>query len=88
MAKKKTKPYFQSNPPSKIEITVSKWLKEHEINYIYNARFKDCINPLTKQKLIFDFWIPELNLIIELDGEQHERFIRKMHRTIERFKNN
>jgi len=36
-------------------------------------RFKWCRSKTTKKELRFDFYIVELNLIIELDGEQHFR---------------
>lgn len=34
-------------------------------------RFLDCVNPKTNYVLPFDFYLPELNLCIEYDGEQH-----------------
>ena len=37
-----------------------------------------CFNPMTGMKLPFDFYIKEINTLIEIDGEQHfipvERF--------------
>lgn len=33
--------------------------------------FLDCSNPFTQNKLRFDIYIQELNLAIEIDGEQH-----------------
>ena len=39
------------------------------------AKFSWCINPHTSRQLPFDFYIPSLNLIIEVDGPQHFRQI-------------
>ena len=33
--------------------------------------FEDCINPKTKYKLRFDFYLPEHNICLEYDGQQH-----------------
>ena len=43
------------------------------ITYDCEKRFDDCINPETIRVLPFDYYIPEINTIIEVDGEQHER---------------
>lgn len=43
-------------------------LLNNNINYIAQHRFPDCKN---KAPLVFDFYIPDLNMIIEYDGEQH-----------------
>ena len=44
------------------------FLESHEINYVPYKTFKDCRSQLP---LIFDFFLPDLNTIIEYDGEQH-----------------
>jgi very-short-patch-repair endonuclease len=63
---------------SKGEKIIKSFLLEHNISFIEQKRFKDCINPSTNRILPFDFFIPSLNLCIEFDGEQHfspiERF--------------
>lgn len=48
-------------------------IKEH---YIY---FKGT-------KLFFDFYIKDLNILIEVQGEQHFKFSKHMHGTIENFR--
>ncbi len=50
------------------EIRVENYLIEKNIDYIFQYKFEDCkvINPLP-----FDFYIPNLNTIIEFDGIQH-----------------
>ena len=47
---------------------VSKFLKENNINYKIQYRFKDC---RYKLPLPFDFYLPDHNTCIEYDGEQH-----------------
>ena len=35
--------------------------------------------------LSYDFYIPKLNLLIEYQGEMHERFVRGIHKSIKDF---
>lgn len=53
---------------SKGERIIRQWLEFHKIQYIYQHKFQDCkdINPLP-----FDFYLPEHNICIEYNGEQH-----------------
>lgn len=44
------------------------WLDKNKIQYIPQYKFKDCIY---KAPLLFDFYIKNLNLCIEYQGEQH-----------------
>lgn len=53
---------------SKGERKIRQWLENHNISYIYQKKFTDCKD---KKTLPFDFYIPEYNLCIEYDGEQH-----------------
>jgi hypothetical protein len=53
---------------SKGELIIIDWLKENNINYIHQKRFKDCRNKLP---LPFDFYLPEYNMCIEYHGRQH-----------------
>lgn len=55
---------------SKGENKISNFLINNNINFIHQKRFKDCIN---KRPLPFDFYLPDYNLCIEYDGEQHFR---------------
>lgn len=57
----------QSIPAEKIENI----LKQNSIKYIKEKCFKNCINPKTNAFLRFDFYLPEYNMCIEYDGEQH-----------------
>lgn len=55
---------------SKGETQVCLWLDNHHIIYESQKKFKDCcdIKPLP-----FDFYLPNHNIAIEYDGEQHYR---------------
>jgi len=44
-----------------------------------------CINPITKKQLPYDFEIIDKNIIIEVQGEQHIKFIEYFHGTIGNF---
>jgi len=48
-------------------------LNKNNIEYIDQATFSECINPLTNRRLKFDFYIPEHKLLIEYDGIQHTK---------------
>ena len=52
------------------ERKISQYLEENNIEFIAEHRFVDCrdINPLP-----FDFYIPNYNICIEYQGEQHDR---------------
>jgi len=57
-----------NNTLSKAEEKTDKILKENNINLIRQHIFSDCryINPLP-----FDFYLPDINFTIEIDGEHH-----------------
>lgn len=59
-----------SNKSKKEEI-IESILKSKNINYVREKTFDCCVNPKTKTKLRFDFYLPEHNLCIEYDGKQH-----------------
>jgi very-short-patch-repair endonuclease len=44
------------------------FLQENNIKYVKQQRFKNC---KYKQQLRFDFFLPDYNLCIEFDGQQH-----------------
>lgn len=53
------------------ERIISKILLNNSIKYEEQKEFDDCVNPKTGIKLKFDFYLPDYNLCIEYDGEQH-----------------
>ena len=52
------------------ERKVRQWLQNHGIEYIYQKTFIDCKD---QKQLPFDFYLPDFNVCIEYDGEQHFR---------------
>ena len=58
---------FQSLGENKIEL----FLKDKNILYKNQYSFKDCFNKNTLKKFKFDFYLPDLNILIEYDGKQH-----------------
>ena len=61
-----------SRKKSYLELQTEQELKKYTKNFYIQYRFKDCINPKTRYPLIFDFYLPEKNIVIETDGKQHE----------------
>ena len=89
---KKCKKFFMQTPSnhlsgkgcpycmqSKGELQISDWLKIHNISYIFQKRFKMCKD---QNVLPFDFYLPDYNLCIEFQGQQH--YNKKMF--VERYK--
>ena len=58
---------------SKGEIEIENHLKNNNIFYVNQKRFKDCINI---KPLPFDFYLSDYNICIEYDGEQHFRSVK------------
>lgn len=54
---------------SRGEKTIEFFLKENNIEYIWQYRFKEL------PELSFDFFLPQFNLLIEFQGEQHYKAI-------------
>ena len=53
---------------SKGEIKVKHFLDDNKIAYVAQKSFYDCVY---KEKLRFDFYLSDHNILIEYDGEQH-----------------
>lgn len=60
---------------SKGESMIRNILINNNIKYIEQYRFDNCINPITNRVLVFDFYLPDINLCIEYDGIQHMKSI-------------
>lgn len=56
------------------ELKTSNLLKEYNINFIPQYKFCDCRYVLP---LPFDFYLPDYNMCIEIDGQQHYKPIEK-----------
>ena len=68
------------------EREISQWLNNHSIIYEKQKTFDKCVNPNTKCRLRFDFYIPDKTTCIEFDGEQHFRPSRDKKFTLEHVK--
>jgi very-short-patch-repair endonuclease len=55
---------------SKAEARTAKWLEDNNIKFEYGKSFEDCLSN-KNCKLYYDFYLTELNTLIEIDGEQH-----------------
>lgn len=64
-------PYCSNICYSRQESILKRFLDKEKVNYQFS--YKPLYNPLTNQKLHFDFYLPELNLLIEIQGYQHFR---------------
>ena len=53
---------------SKGELKILNYLKENNIEFKFQHKFKDCFY---KRELPFDFYIEKLNMCIEFNGKQH-----------------
>lgn len=54
------------------ERQVEHWLRAHHIKYELQKKFETC---RYQKELPFDFYLPELNVCIEYQGEQHYRVV-------------
>jgi very-short-patch-repair endonuclease len=50
------------------ENKIIKWLNDNDLSFNHQQKFYGCKN---KRSLSFDFYLPEHNICIEFDGEQH-----------------
>lgn len=56
---------------SKGELIINEYLVKNNIKFNNEYKFEGCINPETKRRLEFDFYLPDYNTCIEYDGAQH-----------------
>jgi hypothetical protein len=61
------------NSESEGERNIRVFLTKNKIKFKSQHRFRNCFSTVAERnyKLPFDFFIPEKNVIIEYDGEQH-----------------
>lgn len=55
---------------SRGEELVANWLSDNNIKYESHKTFSECVSDIGN-KLSYDFWLPELNALIECNGKQH-----------------
>ena len=66
---------------SKNEEKIVKILLQEKVSFIREKTFQD----LKNGKFRFDFYLPKENIIIEIDGEQHFKQIKKFQKTRQDF---
>lgn len=64
------------------EREIAEFLKSHNISFVREKTFSDLRD---KRNLRFDFYLPDKNICIEFNGEQHYRWIKKFHHTYKDF---
>ncbi len=71
--------YFNNKRVSKGEKQILLYLTKYNINYIKEKSFNNCLSP-KGNKLRFDFYLPDYNLLIEFDGQHHYKPVNKYNR--------
>ena len=71
--------YYNGKRVSKGEKEIINFLLKHKIFFEQEKSFIDCLSP-KYNKLRFDFYIPEKNILIEYDGEHHYKPVNKYKR--------
>ena len=61
---------------SKGEYNIIQWLQIHNIEFEIHKKFSGLVG-INNGKLSYDFYLPQHNLLVEVQGEQHERPIRQ-----------
>ena len=56
---------------SKGEENIKRFLNKHNIAFVSQKTFDNCRFPETQALAKFDFYLPDINLLIEYDGPQH-----------------
>ena len=67
---------------SSYEAAMAQLLKRLGIPFVHQYRNMGCRD---KQCLPFDFYLPVQDVLVEVDGDQHRKFIPHIHRTYEKF---
>lgn len=67
------------------EVIVENFLNEQGIKFYTQMNTLKCFNPITKRQLPYDIEIIGKKVLIEIQGEQHLRFIEHFHGTSENF---
>ena len=65
---------------SQLETKTKNVLKDYNIDYKTQVEYEDLLG-LGNGNLSYDFYLPDYNLLIECQGEQHERFVKGFHET-------
>lgn len=72
---------------SRSEKAIKHFLEQNKIEFEMQKTFDTCKNPNTNRKLKFDFYLTDINVLIEYDGMLHYKARRDMPKTAEHVKN-
>lgn len=64
---------------SKQELFIADFLKESDINFKWHKTFNNCINPKTGHNFEYDFYLPDINTLLEFDGVFHYKQVYNTH---------
>mgnify|MGYP003365135792 CR=1 FL=1 len=67
------------------EIVVRQYLEQQGIDFVVQRDTLNCRNPITGYQLPYDFEITKYKILIEVQGEQHYKFIPYLQQTEENF---
>lgn len=69
---------------SELEQNTKEILEKYNIKYNREVKYDDLIGT-RNGNLSYDFYLPDYNLLIECQGEQHEHFVKWLQKSYERF---
>jgi very-short-patch-repair endonuclease len=69
--KKNKRSNYRRDKKSYLEESFESWLSQNDISLEYETEYT-IHNHITQKWYFVDFYFPEINLIVELDGKQHE----------------
>jgi len=75
----KKRQYYNGRRVSKGEKAIAQYLEKHNIEFIQEKTFKECVN-FCGNALRFDFYLEQFNLLIEYQGHHHEKPVNKYRR--------
>ncbi len=70
-----------ARPMSSGEMKIRIWLKSNNIEFVSEKHLDGCVSSYSNCPLFFDFYVPNLNLVIEFDGIQHVKQSYEFHKT-------
>ena len=61
------------------EVEIYKWLSEHDVPFETQKKLPNENMFCKRHYLVADFYLPDVNLIIEMNGEQHYQYVEHFH---------
>lgn len=61
------------------EVEIYKWLSEHDVPFETQKKLPNENMFCKRHYLVADFYLPDINLIIEMNGEQHYQYVDHFH---------